>query len=240
MFRTTPWSLVLQAADASSPAGREALGELVRLSWYPLYAFLRRSGHGAHEAEDLVQGFLARLVEKQLLVGLSEGRGRFRNYLLVCLKRYVANERDKQTAQKRGGEEVILPLEFRPDDWQSADRRYRVELVSPELTPDRIYQRRWALGMLDRAMRELEVRWIDAGKESQFAALRIYLTGDADAPSHAAVGEQLGMSPGAVKTTIHRLRSQFREVLCSAVAETLDREELLEDELRQLFLALEV
>ncbi|CAK9037541.1 Acetylxylan esterase (Acetyl-xylooligosaccharide esterase) [Durusdinium trenchii] len=220
------------AADASSPAGREAVGELAQLSWYPLYAFLRRSGHGAHEAEDLVQGFFARLVEKQLLAGLSEGRGRFRNYLLVCLKRYVANEHERQTALKRGGGDTTLPLALRQDQWRNADERYQIEPASPNATPDRIYQRRWALAMLDRAMSELEAAWDEAGKQQQFAALRVYLTGDAEAPTHAEVATQLGISAGAVKTAVHRLRSQFRELLCQAVAETLDRDELLEDELQ--------
>jgi RNA polymerase sigma factor (sigma-70 family) len=240
MFRTTPWSLVLQAADPSSPRSREALGELAKMSWYPLYAFLRRSGRGAHESEDLVQGFFARLVEKQLLAGLSEGRGRFRNYLLVCLKRYVANEYEKQTSQKRGGDAIVVPLQLHANEWREADHRYQIEPTSPELTPERVYQRRWALALLDRAMSELELAWREAGKESEFSALKVYLTGDANAPSHAAAAQQLGMSPGAVKTAVHRMRAQFREILCSAVAETLDRDELLEDELRQLFLALRV
>lgn len=185
-----------------------------------------------------MQGFFARLVEKQLLAGLREGRGRFRNDLLVCLKRYAAHERNKLSAQERGGRDAILPLEIQPRSWRNADRTYQLEPASPELTPDRIYQRRWAVAILDRAMNELETSWIEAGKEMQFSVPRLDLTGDSEAPSYATVAEQLGMSPGAVKTAVYRLRAQFREILCAAAGETLDRGELLEDELQQLFLAL--
>lgn len=233
MFRSTPWSLVLQAADPASTAGKQALGELFELSWFPLYAFLRRSGQSAEAAEESVQGFFAKLVEKKMLSGLSQGRGRFRNFMLVCLKRYVANEREKANAQKRGG--GVTHYRISAADREDADRRYQLE-PSTDLTPEKIYQRRWAVATLDRALKELEENWREAGKAKQFDTLKVYLSGG-KAPSHTLVAEELGISVGAVKTAVHRLRSQFRETLCGVVAETLDRQELLEDELRQLFLA---
>lgn len=233
MFRSTPWSLVLQAADPASTAGRQALGQLFELSWFPLYAFLRRSGQSADAAEESVQGFFTKLVEKKMLAGLSQGRGRFRNFMLVCLKRYVAHEREKATAQKRG--RGVAHFRISAADREDADRRYRLE-PSTNLTPEKIYQRRWAVATLDRALHELADQWQKSGKQEQFNTLKVYLTGGS-APSHAEVAEQLGMSVGAVKTAVHRLRSQFRETLCEVVADTLDRQELLEDELGQLFLA---
>ncbi|MEQ8837346.1 MAG: RNA polymerase subunit sigma-24, partial [Lacipirellulaceae bacterium] len=196
MFRSTPWSLVLQAADPASTAGKQALGELFELSWFPLYAFLRRSGHSAEAAEESVQGFFAKLVEKKMLAGLSQGRGRFRNFMLVCLKRHVAHEREKANAQKRGG--GVTHFRISAADREDADRRYQMEPAT-NLTPEKIYQRRWAVATLDRALGVLAESWREAGKQEQFDVLKVYLTGGT-APSHAEVAKQIGMSVGAVKT----------------------------------------
>lgn len=238
-WQSTPWSVVLQAADPSTPAGQRAVGKLFEMSWYPLYTFLRRSGNSRHEAEDLLQGFFAGLVEKKMLAGLAAERGRFRNFLLVCLKRYAANEFERASAIKRGGGRKPLSIDVPPADFDRADQRYGIEPAT-QLTPEKIYERTWALATLDRALEQLATVWNEAGKTEQYEVLKQYLTDSQSAPSHAHTAEQLGMSAGAVKTAVHRLRAQFREILCGIVAETLDREELLEDELRHLFAALRV
>lgn len=233
-FCTTRWTVVLQAGDRNSAESAAALAELLESYWYPLYGFIRRQGYGEHEAEDLLQGFIARLLEKDSLSHVQQGRGRFRNFLLVCLRNYLAGEVERATAAKRGGGSRPVSIDF-----QAADTRYTHE-PAHKLTADRQFERDWALELIRQAFARLASEWKSAGKESQFAALSKYLLGAEPAPTYAKAAERLGMSEGAVKTAVHRLRGQFRELLCEQVAGTLDRDDLLEDEIRRLFSALRV
>jgi RNA polymerase sigma-70 factor (ECF subfamily) len=233
-FQTTRWTVVLQAADRRSPEHRAAMAAMLQSYWYPLFVFIRRQGYDVHQAEDLLQGFLARLLEKELLRNVGEGHGRFRNFLLVCLRRYLANEAEREQAQKRGGEAATLSFDF-----AAADARYQHE-PADELTPQRQFERDWAVELLEKTFRRLAESWSAAGKQASFLALKDFLIAPREGASYAATAERLGMTEGAVKTAVHRLRAQFRQILCDEVAATLDRDELLEDEIRRLFSALRV
>ncbi len=233
-FCTTRWTVVLQAGDRDSAVRDAALAELLEAYWYPLYGFIRRQGYNQHEAEDLLQGFMARLLEKNSLSHVQEGRGRFRNFLLVCLRNYLAGEVERTSAAKRGGGRRPVSLDFR-----AADARFAHE-PAHELTAQRQFERDWAVELIGQVFSRLAADWNSAGKEKQFAVLSKYLVGAEPTPSYASAAEELGMSEGAVKTAVHRLRGQFRELLCEQVAATLDRDDLLEDEIRRLFSALRV
>jgi RNA polymerase sigma-70 factor (ECF subfamily) len=233
-FCTTRWTVVLQAGDRDSADRDAALAELLEAYWYPLYGFIRRQGYDEHEAEDLLQGFIARLLEKDSLSHVQEGRGRFRNFLLVCLRNYLAGEVERASAQKRGGGSRPVSI-----DVQAADARFGHE-PAHELTAQRQFERDWAVEVIGQSFARLAADWNSAGKQELFAALSQYLVGTEPAPSYAAAAEKLGMSEGAVRTAVHRLRGQFREALCEQVAATLDRDDLLEDEIRRLFSALRV
>ncbi|MEM7455570.1 MAG: sigma-70 family RNA polymerase sigma factor [Planctomycetota bacterium] len=224
---------MLQAADKDSPAHQEALTQLLKDNWFPLFTYLRRSGRSAEEAEDLIQGFCTRLIEKGLLSGIEgKHRGRFRSYLLVCLKNYVTDEWKKSVALKRGGKDRPVSI-----DAAEADRRYLVE-PSHELTPERAFDRAWAVEMVQRSLASLKASWKKSDKAKQFAALKNYLLPDDQVPSYAETAEQLEMNLDTLKVTIHRLRAEFRKTLCTHVSETLGRHDLLEDEINHLFSAL--
>jgi RNA polymerase sigma-70 factor (ECF subfamily) len=231
-FATTRWSVVLEAARQSTPASREALSTLCSVYWYPLYAYLRRRGHGVHEAQDLTQGFFARFLEKNYLQVLDPGRGKFRSYLLKALEHYLANEWDRARAEKRGGRASHLPL-----DLDSAESRYALE-PSHESTPEKIFERRWALTLLERALDRLRESYSGSGKARLFGALKPYLTGGEGEVTYREAGAALGLSEGAVKLAVHRLRGRFREMLRAEIAQTVSTEAEIEDEIRHLFSAL--
>ena len=233
-FQTTRWTLILQVANSANQEQRqEALAELVSLNWFPLYTFLRRSGKQTDEAEDLIQGFFARLIEKKTLEHL-EGpeRGRFRNFLLVCLKRYIAGEWQKSQAQRRGGGKQQLSLDF-----QAADQRYQIEPFH-ELTPETAFDRSWALDVIDRGLESVSEAWTAAGKSDRFEMLKVYLSASQESPSYRDVSEKMGVSEGALRVMVHRLRADFRQAICDIVADTLESGDLLEDEINHLFSAL--
>lgn len=234
MFPTTRWTLVARAGAADLATRQAALAELLSQNWYPLYAFLRRSGKADQEIEDLIQGFCVRVLETDLLAKLDAQRqGRFRNYLITCLKNYAANEWQRDRAVKRGGAAEKFSLDLR-----LANERYQLE-PSHELTPQRAFERAWAVEIIDRSLRELARRWEEAGKGRKFDLLKGYLT-QVDAAPREEVAAELGMTTTALKVAVHRLRAEFRSVLCQQVAETLERDDLLEDEINQLFSALSV
>jgi DNA-directed RNA polymerase specialized sigma24 family protein len=234
MFPTTRWTLVARATSADFSTRQAALAELLSQSWYPLYAFLRRSGQADHEIEDLIQGFYLRILESDLLTNVEQHRqGRFRNFLVTCLKNYVANEWQRDRAIKRGGQAKKLSL-----DLKLANERYQFE-PSHAMTPQRAFERAWAIDMLDRSLKEVARRWHETGKGRKFDLLKVYLTRSDDVP-RADVAAELGMTPAALKVAVHRLRAEFRSTLCQQVAETLERDDLLEDEINQLFSALSV
>lgn len=230
-FATTRWSLILAAGTGHAPEAREALATLCGLYWYPLYAFVRRRGHTAEEARDLTQGFFARLLERDDLSTLDPRRGRFRAWLLTALKHYLANERDRLQAVKRGGGESLLSI-----DGEEAESTYGLE-PSHELTPERLFERRWALALLQRVTTLLRAEWVQAGKESLFEKLKGCLM-DRTESSYQRIAHDVGMSEGAVKVAAHRMRSRFRELLRGEIAQTVEHSHEIDGELRHLLAAL--
>ena len=229
---TTHWSVVLAAADRADPDRDRALADLCETYWYPLYAYVRRRGNSADEAEELTQEFFARVLEKDYLTAAGPEKGRFRAFLLVCLKRFLANEWDRKRAKKRGGDRRKLSIDF-----QDADRRYRLEPVD-DLTAERIFERRWALSLLARTLSQLADEMTAAGKGEVFEKLKAYLTAGADEPPYAETAGELGMSQGAIKVRVHRMRQRYRQVLRGQIAMTLGDPNDVDDEIRGLFSAL--
>lgn len=216
--------------DAES---RDALARLCQAYWYPLYAFVRRCGRDAQQAQDLTQGFFARLLEKNNLAAADRSRGKFRTFLLTALKHYMANEADRAAAQKRGGGRTMISF-----DLDNAEARYRLE-PSHEITPQKLFDRRWALTLLDGVLADLQAEYRQAGKEAVFESLKGTLTGDSEAASYAQIGRQLNMSEGAVKVAVHRLRRRYRQKLRQTIADSVASEEQVDEEIRELFGMLE-
>jgi len=229
-FVTTHWSLVLAAgADVSSIEAGNALARLCETYWYPLYAFLRSRGHTAEDAQDLTQAFFARVLERQAFAHADPARGRFRSFLLSSLKNFVANEREREQAQKRGGGISVVPL-----DIEAAEGRFQLEPHTDE-TPERVFDREWALTLLDNVIRQLALEMTRAGREGQFAELKEFLTGDDLHTGYAATASTLGMSEGAVRVAVHRLRRRFGELIRREIAQTVSSPEGIDDEMRHLW-----
>jgi RNA polymerase sigma factor (sigma-70 family) len=228
-FPTTHWSQVVAAGNPSAPEARAALAALCAAYWYPLYAFVRRRGHDAHSAEDIVQGFFATLLEKDGLAAVDRTKGRFRSFLVAACSHYLANRLDYERTLKRGRGHVIVPI-----DHLEAESRYGREAVD-DLTPDRLYDRRWATTLLDHVLARLEAEMSGAGKKRQFEVLRPALVGSSDKLSYAQAAELLGCSEGAARGTAHRLRARYRTLLREAVARTIDDSSTIDDEIRDLF-----
>lgn len=236
-FATTRWTLVTAAGRQNTPEARRALSDLCRLYWYPVYLFVRRRGYSADEALDLTQGFFTRLIDKNDLAAADRTRGRFRAWLLVSVKHYLSNEWDKATAEKRGGGRAVFSFDIDPAD---AENRYRRE-PAHEVTPKRIFDRRWALTLLEHTLASLEAESARDGKTELFAVLKPTLTADgrdARDPSYRDLAERLNSTEGAIKVAAHRLRRRYRELLRDEIAETVAREEEVDEEIRDLFAAL--
>jgi RNA polymerase sigma factor (sigma-70 family) len=227
-FPTTRWSLILATHQKPTASAREALASLCESYWYPLYAWVRRQGHAVEDAQDLTQGFFAVLLEKDYLADFDRERGRFRSFLLGAFKHYVANEHDRQRAGKRGGGQPLASL-----DVQDAERRYSLE-PAHGLTPERIYDRRWALVLLDRALERLRQ---ESAPSARFDRLRVFLTGDPPGVSYSQLAAELGIGEGAAKVAVHRLRRRYRDVLLAEIAETVAGPEQVEEEMRFLLSA---
>ena len=230
-FATTHWSLVLAARDRAEPGADEALAGLCSLYWYPLYAYVRRRGHGADEAHDLTQEFFARLLGKDFLAGVDRGKGKFRAFLLAACSHFLANERDRVRAKKRGGGRAILSLSA-----ADAEGRYSAE-PADALTPEKLFERRWALALLQQVMTRLRDEFEAKGKGRLFDRLRGFLVGEKGAGYRQAANE-LRLSEGAVKVAVHRLRQRYRELLHEEIARTVGAAEEVEEEIRALFAAL--
>lgn len=231
-FATTRWSLVRAANHGPEDTVRRALEELCQAYWYPLYAYSRRRGHEPADAEDLTQGFFAQLLQRDDLAKADPARGRFRTFLLTAFQHYLMNEHARAHAQKRGGDRVAWQL-----DITQAETRYACE-PSDERTPERIFERRWALDLLERVRRLVQDEYAATGKQSLFDRLQGTLTsGAADAPL-AQIAAELGMSDSAVRVASHRLRRRFGERLREEIAQTLDDPTAVDDEIRLLFAAL--
>jgi RNA polymerase sigma-70 factor (ECF subfamily) len=233
-FPTTQWSRVLAASDPDAPLARESLAELCGAYWYPLYAYVRRRGYGPDQARDLTQDFFARALEKSLFAQADPARGRFRSFLRTVCAHFLANRRDWEHARKRGGGRTILPI-----DAASAEGQYARELADG-LTPDRIFDRSWALTLLGRVLDRLGREYDEAGKGATFAALRGLLDGEAEALAYAAVAGRLGTTEGAARVAAHRLRRRYGDLLRQEIAATLADPTQIDDEIRDLFAALEV
>ena len=229
-FPATRWSVIIRAVAKPSPLSRAALEDLCRLYWPPLYAFLRRSGQTPHEAQDLVQGYLARLLEREDLATVSSDKGRFRSYLLAGLRNYLVSEARQAGTLKRGGRAEIISL-----DIENAEALCRTALTDGA-TPDLAFDRRWAETILDQALEKLRAENVARGKEKLYETLKPCLATDA-ADDYASLGRELAMTPGAIAVAIHRLRLRFRELVRAAVADTVGSEADLEEEMRN-FLAI--
>ncbi|MEZ5300352.1 MAG: sigma-70 family RNA polymerase sigma factor [Verrucomicrobiales bacterium] len=230
-FPATRWSLVLRARGADERAAGRALSELCGAYWYPLYVYARRVGNGAEDAEDLTQGFFARLLEKDYFAEADQRRGRLRSFLLASFKHYMHDEWDKSRAQKRGGGETPLSI-----DAAMAEERYRLE-PQDKASPDVVYERRWALTALENFVGALRDDYAAAGKAEVFDALQPHLTGDAEG-GYAGAAEKLGISEGAARVAAHRLRKRYGEVMRREIAQTVETEDEVDDEIRTLFAAL--
>jgi len=226
-FATTRWSLIVAAGDPKSPQARSALSALCEIYWFPVYAFIRRTGASPDDARDLTQAFFARVLEKGYFGEARQERGRFRSFLLTSVRHFLSNERDAARAQKRGGGADHLSLEY--DD---GERRYLLE-PADQLTPEHVYERRWALTVLDRAMARLGERYADPDRQKVFAALRPLLVGREEG-GHAAAAAALGATDGALRVALHRLRGHFASCLREVVAETVDANDDVDEELQEL------
>ena len=226
-FPVTCWSMILQAASVPSLASREALEGLCRAYWPPLYAYLRRAGHDPHEAKDLVQGYLARLVERQDLKTVGPAKGCFRSYLLAGLRNFLISEVRRENAQKRGGGAVVISIDA--DEAESGCG----PVLDREMTPDQVFDRRWAETILDRAIEVLRQEYFSRGKRELFDKLKPSLIGDT-AEDCAALGLELGMTPGTVAVAMHRLRLRLREVVRLDVAQTVESVPMIDEEMRNL------
>jgi RNA polymerase sigma factor (sigma-70 family) len=227
-FATTHWSVVLAAGHGTLPGAQEALEMLCQAYWYPLYAYVRRQGHSPEDAQDLTQEFFARFLEKHS-VGLADpARGRFRTFLLTALKNFLTNEWIKNARQKRGSGRAFLSW-----DLQGAENRYATE-PSDGTTPETIFEQRWAVTLLERVLTLLREECLAGDKGALFEQLKDYVWGEKSGVTYAEVAGALGLSEGAVKVAVHRLRHRFGELLRSEIAHTVARPEEIDDEVRHL------
>jgi RNA polymerase sigma-70 factor (ECF subfamily) len=231
-FVTTHWSVVLTAGRSDTTRARGALARLCQTYWYPLYVYVRRLGNSPPDAQDLTQEFFTRLLAKNFLADADESRGRFRSYLLAALKHFLANEWDKARAQKRGGGHLPIPI-----DLATAETSCCFEPADPR-SPEKIYERRWALTLLDQVLRRLRAEHVRDGKEQLFEQLKTTLTEASGKVAYAEIARRLDTTEGAVKVAVHRLRQRYREVLRAEIADTVASPGEVEDELRNLFAAL--
>jgi RNA polymerase sigma factor (sigma-70 family) len=221
-FQTTQWSVVLVSAQSQAPGCKEALADLCKLYWYPLYAFIRHRGYSPEDAQDMVQGFFLHLLEHKTLSRVDRSKGKFRSFLLASLQNYLSNEADRARCLKRGGKAELVYI-----DIEEAEDRYGLEPVE-EMTSEKIFDARWAMALLGQAMNRLGREYIAQGKESTFRALRAFLDpiNTKRPPSYEEVAGQLGVSIGSLKTQIHRLRKQYtatvREEIGRAVSDPAD------------------
>jgi RNA polymerase sigma factor (sigma-70 family) len=225
-FPTTRWTLVVAAGDPQRKDARSALVSLCENYWYPLYAYLRRRGYAPDQAQDLTQEFFMRVLEGRYLDRADPEKGRFRSFILTSLKFFAADERDRQRAQKRGGG-AVMSFEF-----SSGEERYQREPGHDE-TPDRIFERRWALSVLERVMERLRDEFVQRGRPENFERMKVLLLGQSEA-SYADLAREMNSSEGALKVAIHRLRKRYRELFRQEIADTVADPAEIESELRYL------
>ena len=231
-FVTTQWSIVVAAGDAASPDAPVALEHLCRSYWQPLYQHVRRLGYEAHVAQDLIQAFFAHVLENRVIDAADQIRGKFRTFLLTALRNFLANERAREQAAKRGGGRVF------PMDFQSAETAYQIE-PSREPTPEKTFERQWAITVLEESLTALEQRQRAAGKAVLFEALAPCLTAADDAPDYTELSARLGVLPDAVKKAASRLRAQYAQAIRDEVRRTISDNDAVDDEIKSLFRALQ-
>jgi RNA polymerase sigma factor (sigma-70 family) len=228
-FNTTHWSVVLAASNNDSTRAREALAKLCQTYWYPLYAYVRRRGYSAHDAQDLTQAFFEQLLERRSLASATPELGKFRSFILTAMKHFLASEWKQGMAQKRGGGSQVLSL-----DWAAAEERFDLEPATHS-SPDKLFDKQWAVTLLADVLRRLECEYQSEGKGDLFAALKQTLLGLRESQPYAELALKLGMNEGAVKVTVHRLRKRYRELIHDEIANTLDDPREVEAEMRYLF-----
>jgi RNA polymerase sigma-70 factor (ECF subfamily) len=232
-FATTRWSVVLAAGGVDPPRAREAMSALCGQYWFPIYAFARSRGLPPERAEDLTQGFFAHLLEKEALQRVDPERGRFRSFLLASFKNFLSDERTRDAAQKRGG--GLTPVSL---DAGAAEHRYALE-PAHERTPERLFERQWALTLIERALSRLRDRYTRTGRQDQFDELRVFLSGEKRPVPYSEVARRLGLTELAVKVAVHRLRKRFRDALRDEIAQTVTSDREIDAELRSLYSALD-
>ena len=233
-FATTRWSVVVAAGTGSAGESQQALASLCEDYWYPLYAYIRRRGHQMAEAQDLTQGFLLHLLEKGTLQAADQSRGRFRSFLLSSLNHYIANQWRQDQAQKRGGGCTIISL-----DLEEGERRYHLE-PADTVTPEKIFERRWAITLLDKAVAALRDDYAKSDKLRVFDVLKVYLGGQDSSVPYRQIAVELQTTEGAVKVAVHRMRQRCRECLRREIAQTVATAEEIDEELKHLFRAVQM
>ena len=231
-FRTTRWSLVHAAGDSQQGDSQEALAELCRCYWYPVYAYFRRRTGNAMDAQDLTQEFFATVLEKNYLSDARPDRGRFRTFLLTAAQRFLSKEWAKSNTLKRGGGKRVLSLDF-----SMGESLYATELVDNE-TPERTFDRRWTLNLLEIVHRRLADEYAASGKRQTYDLLKPYLVGAGPTESYEQVAKLLGNTVGAVKTSVYRMRCRYRELLRAEIGETVADPAEVDDEIKDLFTSL--
>lgn len=233
-FATTRWSVVISAGRTSSPDSKRALESLCQTYWYPLYAYVRRRIPDVHDAQDLTQAFFAELLGKNYVGSATPERGRFRAFLLTAFKHFLSKEWEKARAEKRGGGRAPISLDF-----ESADSGLHIEPAS-ELTPDQIYDRQWAIALLAQIMTRLEGEFQQAGKAARFEELKGFMIGEHPGRTYAQAAARLGMTEAAAKKAASRMRRRYRELLREEITQTVSGPDQVEDEIRNLFAALDL
>ncbi len=230
-FAATRWSVVLAAADPRGGAGtvsKRALADLIQAYWMPLHSFVRRQGEAAASAEDIVQDFFAALLEKQYLAQVDRSKGKFRSFLLAAMQHFLSKERDKRRAKKRGGAHTIIAL-----DGLSAEARYALE-PADNVTPERLYERQWALTVLELVLARLRKEYEDSGKGKLYKALEPCLTQGAKAIDYCRISKELGIAEGSARVAAHRIRRRYRDLLRREIAQTVNSPDQVEEEIAYL------
>ena len=231
-FVTTHWSVVLSAKAEGSAAADISLENLCRTYWWPLYAFVRRRGYEAHDAQDLTQEFFARFLAKDFLRSVERSKGKFRSFLLAAMEHFLAKEWRRANAQKRGGGMTFVSIND-----ETAEQPY-LQIASPAQSSERIFEQQWATTLLNQATTRLRQEFVESGKEEMFEAIKVFLTGEKKAASYAELAAKLATTEAALKMAVSRMRQRYRELLRAEVANTVSRPEEVDEELHALFAAL--
>jgi RNA polymerase sigma-70 factor (ECF subfamily) len=233
IFATTHWSIVSKAGGADSPEVLAALEKLCRTYWFPLFSFIRRTGHGEEDAKDLTQEFFALLIERKDFQTVDARKGKFRTFLLASLTHFLSNQRDRAGALKRGGGKITISL-----DEMTADQLQRYEPASG-LSPDKLFDQRWALTVLEQGVAQLEREMSAEGKGIQFEALKPFLTNEPRDGEYGEVASRLGLAAASIAVMVHRMRQRYRELVRAEVANTVSSPTEVEEELQHLRAVLE-